>query len=512
MSDLSSLKPSPVYQTWGWRIAWGCLLFSWFSLLSRVSLWWNEASYYTHGWAVPVLALVLLAHRNSDWKKSPQQIVTGWQIILFGTLLLLPSRILSEPDPFWRLPLWIEMFAHCFATGIFIHQFNHKIPWQNWACVSLYLFTSLPWPAGMESKMIHELTLWVSKFTTESLLLLGYPADLSANTIFVDQQKVTINQACSGIRSFQNLLSMSVFLSIYFRIGLSRAFFLFLLAIGSTLLFNFFRALSLSYVFLALGAEAQTEWHDFIGNTFVTLSMLCLGMIAWLIKPNIHRQAEVETPKTFVEVQKPNPWTFAIIFGLPTLVAYLWFSLLGPKVPNFNWSIEFEEASQPIDEGIRKVLQFDYGEKYEFIYPDNRFIEVIYFGYHQDSAAASLCSRNHPPDYCMGYSGIKLLDSGPAVEFFHQRDPLVFRHYATPQKTLHNLSDLHVFWGSFTLDNRINSFDFKPVTFWEKAMWFLAGKLSFERKVLLITIKGPKSKNEAKKDLLATLDKIIRPV
>ena len=200
-----------------WWIAFGFLLFSWVSLLSRMSLWWNEASYYTHGWAVPVLSLLLLTQRNSDWKVSNKTPISPLHILAIGFLLLLPSRILSEPDPFWRVPLWGETIAHCLITGLFIYQTCKRICWQSWAWTSLYLCTALPWPSGLESVIIHELTSLVTLLTADCLLLLGYPAEISENAILVDLQKVTINQACSGIRSFQNLISLSVFLSIYFR-------------------------------------------------------------------------------------------------------------------------------------------------------------------------------------------------------------------------------------------------------------------------------------------------------
>ena len=38
------------------------LLWLWGMFFSRVHLWWNEASYYTYGWAVPLLACLLM-HR-----------------------------------------------------------------------------------------------------------------------------------------------------------------------------------------------------------------------------------------------------------------------------------------------------------------------------------------------------------------------------------------------------------------------------------------------------------------
>ena len=36
------------------------LLWLWGMFFSRVHLWWNEASYYTYGWAVPLLACLLM--------------------------------------------------------------------------------------------------------------------------------------------------------------------------------------------------------------------------------------------------------------------------------------------------------------------------------------------------------------------------------------------------------------------------------------------------------------------
>ena len=56
-------KPLQLPETFLCRVIWILLGFSWVSLFSRMSLWWNDASYYTHGWGVPLLTLVLLAKR-----------------------------------------------------------------------------------------------------------------------------------------------------------------------------------------------------------------------------------------------------------------------------------------------------------------------------------------------------------------------------------------------------------------------------------------------------------------
>ena len=269
---------------------------AWISLLSRISLWWNEASYYTHGWAVPLLALILIINRIPE-QKSDEKPFNPWYPILICFLLYLPACLIGKPDPFWRLPLWIETIGLSLTTGFFIQHTKLKISWQTWNLITFYLLTALPWPAGLESRVVHELTQLVSELTTECLLLMGFPAILSEGAIFVDQDLVKINQACSGIRSLQNLISLGIFLSIYFRFDWGRFAFLLFISCLSTLFYNFWRALTLSYLSLEFGAEIQKEWHDFVGNSLVALSMLTVGFVGWSLR--IKTDSEKDFIKSF---------------------------------------------------------------------------------------------------------------------------------------------------------------------------------------------------------------------
>jgi len=169
------------------------------------------------------------------------------------------------------------------------------------------------------------------------------------------------------------------------------------------------------------------------------------------------------------------------------------------------------DENERIPEEIQKVLLFDYGEQGEMALSPTESAWIIHFGYEQDSAAASLCSRNHPPDFCMGHTGIKLVESGKLVEFNFGQSSLEFRHYAKPVSQEIPLSDLHVFWCSQPIDTRIENFVFKEANFIEKAQWFLSGRLSYERKVILISFTGQKSYQEARNLLSKTLKRIVQP-
>jgi hypothetical protein len=242
--------------------------------------------------------------------------------------------------------------------------------------------------------------------------------------------------------------------------------------------------------------------------------MVALGAWAWLVRPRANElslKSDCSSPKVKEEPSTASiPWSYACAFGLPQLFSFTWFSLLSPQVPGFTWQADLGKEAQPLEHGIEEVLQFDYGEKFRLVQGTNQWVEVIHFGYNEDSAAASLCSRNHPPDYCMGYTGVELVDSNSLFPYSFGGEILKFRHYATPAKRLNGLYRLDVFWGSFTLDSRIDSYEFLPSSLWEKATWFLSGKLSYQRKVLLVTIHGSENRKDAENKLKKTLGTILR--
>lgn len=504
-----SLEPFHFYTPWlGLAIAWA-------SLFYRTSLWWNESSYYTHGWCVPILAILILLRRNNAGLVMNPASTDLWKVFLLSIFLFFPTRIIGEPDPFWRLPLWLEMISLSFLTYFYLRLIlPGKISVSGYFLTSIYLFSCLPWPAGIELQIIHSLTGWVSHLTTEALLWFGFPAEVSENLILVDQKALVIDQGCSGIRSFQNLFSFSLFFAFYFRHSLLAALCTIILAFLYAVFFNFLRALSLSLVFLTMGAESQDEWHDTIGNSFVAMSMLAIFLTGKIFKraeaENILKEGTISTPILCPDFSKKK-WILVLIMALPEIATYSWYACTEKSTPEFTWEVSLGNKAENIPKGIHQVLLFDYGEQGEINFENNKHAWVVHFGYHQDSAAASLCSRNHPPDFCMGYTGIRLTNSEKLVEFPFARSTLQFRHYAKPITPYAPLSDLHVFWCSQPLDSRISQFKFAQSSLWQKAKWFLSGKLSYERKVLLVSLGGKKSYQQAKEDLFKTLQIILHP-
>ena len=119
--------------------------------------------------------------------------------ISLSIFLFFPTRIIGEPDPFWRLPLWLEMISLSFLTFFYLRLIlPGKISVSGYFLTSIYLFSCLPWPAGIELQIIHSLTGWVSRLTAEALLWFGFPAEISANLILVDQKKWSLTRGVVG--------------------------------------------------------------------------------------------------------------------------------------------------------------------------------------------------------------------------------------------------------------------------------------------------------------------------
>ena len=267
-----------------------------------------------------------------------------------GYIPFLPARMPRRADPFWRIPLWVEMSAICWITGLFIRHTKLRISSQSWSVISLYLLTALPWPAGMETKVVYELTQIVSSLTAESLLLLGFPAVLSQGAILVDEEMVKINQACSGIRSLQNLISLAIFLSVYFRLSWGKLIFIIIMAGLVTLVFNFLRALSLSYLSLEFGTDTQDQWHDIVGNSYVTLSMLALGTIGWLLRERLagkEMASKLSYNGKFLPLKLPCHYPFVCLFHSPAFCNFMVLFVV-PQAEKFTWSVDLGESTQQI--------------------------------------------------------------------------------------------------------------------------------------------------------------------
>ena len=202
-----------------WKLALLALPFGylWFRLLNNLRLEWATDPQYGYGWAVPVLCLGLLIRRWHRAKSSrvenepgngavlspgDQRIV----MLLFACLafLYLPTRLIEGATPEWRPIQWLLGFETVGLTLCAIRMWKGEGWMRQLAFPICFLFVAIPWPTLIETPIIQGLTRFNAGIVVEVLGVLGVPAAQHGNVIEVATGMVGIDDACSGIRSFQS--------------------------------------------------------------------------------------------------------------------------------------------------------------------------------------------------------------------------------------------------------------------------------------------------------------------
>ena len=283
------------------------LAWLWFVLINELRVEWTVNPQYGYGWAVPLLCVFLIWQRIQKAKCGSQKVESGKQKFIsafrfphFYFLLLLgsaplyaPTRLVQEANPGWRLVSWalaIEVVVLTLALLHFAFQTSGKnefplsaFRFSDFVFPVCFFLVAVPWPSLIEQPVIQGLTRADTSVTAELLGWLGIPAMPHGNVIEVATGYVGIDEACSGIRSFQATLMISLFLGELYRLTVFRRSVLCLAGFALSFFFNLARMSLLVWVAARKGLAAIASWHDPAGVTILVACFLCLwGMGVWL--------------------------------------------------------------------------------------------------------------------------------------------------------------------------------------------------------------------------------------
>ena len=221
----------------------------WLVLIYYLGAQWSVYEQYQYGWAVPFLCLYLIWRKAESRKQKAEMgpldewsvvsspglfSFSAFQLFSFCLLCLLyaPTRFLHEANPVWRLTSWlwaIEVIGltllfirfalgttparRDLATGPFRAPFQlSAFSFSDFVFPICFFLVAVPWPSGLENLLTQSLMRLNTATTVELLGFFGIPAVQHGNVIEVSTGMVGIDEACSGIRSLQATLMISLFL------------------------------------------------------------------------------------------------------------------------------------------------------------------------------------------------------------------------------------------------------------------------------------------------------------
>jgi len=354
-------------------------------------------------------------------------------VIALSAFLWLPTRFLHEANPIWRLTslLWaLEVVALTLCVIYLVGGFG----WLRHFCFPVGFFlVAVPWPSGLEGLLVQSLMRFDAAATVELLGLFGVPAVQHGNVIEVGTGVVGIDDACSGIRSFQATLMISLFLGELYRLRTCRRLGLIASGFALAFAFNVGRTLLLTGIASARGVGAVASWHDPAGVAILVVCFVCLWVLAlWLQRRTGAPLVPSPVPDTRPSPRAPCPstgpgfrWSCNRLVPL-SLLAWLllveggtefWYRRHeGGASDHLQWSVRWpanQTAFEAIEipPGIRGQFRYDQGIEGRWRDADGGAWQLYYFrwfpGRSLSQRVAVHLAKTHGPEKCLPAAGMR---------------------------------------------------------------------------------------------------------
>lgn len=489
----------------------------WLVLANTLRIDWSTNPQYNYGWGVLPLAVYLFLRR---WPGRPAAETAPASValaLLFGgALLLLPIRLVQESNPDWRLVNW----AHALTVTALLLAALGSLGGRAWLrhfwVPVAFLLLAVPWPSTLEKQLTDTLMRGVAAFTVEALNFLGIIARQRGNLIELATGVVGINEACSGVRSFQSTLMMAVFLGEYHRFTAARRWWLIGGGVALALLFNVARSFTVTMVCVKKGTTAANAWHDPAGYAVFALAFAgLLGLCAWLQRG---QRSEPEGTTAVPPALPASPaarwlWAVAVWLVFIELGTEVWYRAHeGATRRNAVWTLDWpREAAgfqlQTMDEVVQRTLRYNTGSSARWQGADQTAWLGFFFRW-EPGRDSALRARNHTPDVCMPASGMQLrADHGVAPVRVGGLE-IPFRGYTF----LMGPQTLYLFycvWEDQAPDNP-NMGRGEALTTRSRLAAVLAGRRNLGQQVLQVALAGPRDYETARARFAAELNRLIR--
>jgi exosortase len=442
----------------------------WGYVVYRLGIVWHSNDDFAFGWFMPLLCLGLFWER---WKRRPARSPVrprGGTFFMLGTfgLALLPAAFFLEVVPDWRLAGWLFGGAAVGITFIILYFVGGRSWSRYFAFPVIFFLIAVPWPPRLEAPLIDKMSKLNAAVSAVSANVLGSPAVRHGVLIETGHGFVGVDEACSGIRSFQASVMVALFLGELFGFSILRRILLLFSAVMLAFACNVIRTTYLVRIADLHGLAAVNLHHDQAGLTIMGVTLVGLLVLVWLLRhrrsadgvdlsrveskldyieelhnlapaPDAEEKAPSPAPQNFASQMEeqtiPEPASsgglvnpFLIKAALAGLVVWIvlvetgihfWFHLAEKQAATrAAWSLKLpaqaaEYRELPISENVREQLSYDEGHQAEW--RDNSgcawqlyYLRWLPAGTRYRAAVTCYQARGHAPDVCLQRSGMIL--------------------------------------------------------------------------------------------------------
>ena len=499
----------------GRSLALGAVGACWLLFFNELRGEWQINAQYNYGYVVPLLGAALLWRR---WPERPGA-VSGASPTLAGFVaivmlaLLLPLRVVLQANPEWRLPYWVHGFVMIGCSCCLLYRLGGWAWVRYFAPPIVFMLIAVPWPSEWEQTCIQGLMRLVTGLTVTVADGLGIPAVQHGNLVEVGAGVVGIDEACSGVRSLQSALMLSLFLGEMYRFSVLRRIGLLFGSLVFVLLANLTRTSFLVWAAANRGLHQMESWHDAAGNLVMFIVLPGLMLLAYLMKPrNASPAPQSGATQPLVAIPRWIGLSVVVWLGITEVASELWYrSHESQLVSNARWSVawptnspQFKKSAVP--EKSLAILRCSDSESAGWQDDAGNAWSGFILRWAPGKNSAQL-SKGHRPDTCFPAAGAHLVSDFGMVVVSANGLKLPFRHQAFDG----GAGPFHVFYCLWS--DRISLNEKQLLEDGSKASRIqaaLAGKRHLGQQVLELVIRGPDTDEAAVALLKEQLPALVR--
>lgn len=421
---------------------WIALLIAWGPLLWRLSWIWRSSPELWHGFAVPVLVVWLMCQRARVANASEVRMSAGgfWLGAAIASAAVLLGLVSLEANPLWPAPAWIATAGMCAWSWLVLRRASEGKLRGVFGPLCL-IFTALPWPTVIYYPVMHALMTSNASVAAEIVSQFGWPAVVRGNVIEVATGAVGVDEACSGLRSLEAVVTMGLFLGVMLRLAWRRRALLLCGGILFAWVFNVLRTAWLTWLFARHGGAAEERWHDQAGVFALVLTVLAVMILAGRLEragagarardDNESRTATGATKGSRLQFGR-GPFVVAVVMAVLAESAtqgwFLWHEKAHPD--KVRWRLVKPDGSwrtESVPPRAATVLGYtsEDGVSLQTAMPPQTIIAFL-FRWENDLAHLARAGA-HDPLLCLPAVGARLEDELSPVTVEVEGQPVTFR-------------------------------------------------------------------------------------
>jgi exosortase len=375
---------------------------------------WNPDGEYAYGWAVPLLAACLWKFRWDDRpaRSAPLEVAMVAAVAL--ALMTLPALWLQEAAPERGICAWSYAMG-CLGVSLAIVAMWGGGAWVRWFVFPFaFILTAVPWPHGPEMLVSNSMMHGMAGVTSEILCLIGIPSVQVGNLVHIETGVIDIDEACSGIRSLQAMVMLSLFLGELFRLRTGRRMALIGVGLLLTLLANILRTVTLSWIAFHQGMSAIDRYHDAAGLGVLLLSLGGALWVASRLAPT--RGAGPQRGVGRIALRVPVGICVAVVgwFVFEEMAVEAWYRAHETQWQGWSWAVQWpmERAdfhAIEIPPRSLRLLMCDESHAAGWKEADGAAWSVYWLRWNPGNLSAEV-AKVHRPDVCLNAEGAIMQD------------------------------------------------------------------------------------------------------